>query len=108
MCLHVALILVLSSHVTVDEGPRSSVCSEGAPPPETLSDGKVSSRAGTGEERKLGQVLPLPRSDHTMPVHGGSPVKAVPKLQRAMGKASQLAQWSRMCLPVRKTRETWV
>ena len=60
MCLHVALILVLSSHVTVDEGPRSSLCSEGAAPPETLSDGKVSSRAGTGEERKLGQVLPPP------------------------------------------------
>ena len=108
MCLHVAPILFLSGHVTVDEGPRSSLSSEGALPPETLSDGKEYSRAGIGEERKLGQVLPLPRSDHRMPVDGGTPVKAVPKLQRAMGKTSQLAQWSRICLPVQETQETRV
>ena len=107
-CLHVALILFLSDYVTVDEGSRSSLSSEGASPPETVSDGKVSSRAGIGEERKLGQVLPLPRSDHRMPVDGGTPIKAVPRLQRAKGKASQLAQCSRICLPVQETQETRV
>ena len=99
-----ALILFLSDYETVDEGPRSSLSSEGAP----RSDGKVSSRAGIGKERKLGQVLPLPRSDHRMPVDEGTPIKAVPRLQRAKGKASQLVQCSRICLPVQETQETRV
>lgn len=49
MCLHVALILFLLDHVTLDEGPRSSLSSEGGLPLETLCAGKVSSRTGDEE-----------------------------------------------------------
>lgn len=69
-----------------DPGPSSGF--EGAAPPETLSDGKVSLQGWNWRGRGSGAGLASPRSDHTMPVHGGSLVKAVPKLQRAMGKAS--------------------
>lgn len=46
---NVALILFLLDHVTLDEGPRSSLNSEGGLPLEALSAGKVSSTTGDEE-----------------------------------------------------------